>query len=279
MLKTLLGVGLATTLFVSAQAGQTPAAQVEAAERAFAADGVAMGVRDSFLKHMADDAIVFAPGPMNARALYEKRLSSRTPSLEWWPQRIVAARSGDLALSVGPWAIAGKRGGYYATIWRREPGGGWKWVYDGGSAADPAPAPGPEAPARLDAPAKTGEPSAAIAFDKVRSGEAALAEAAQSDAPGAYRRALSADAWLLGPKTARDLTPAALGARLAVLPPRMSLTLRGGGAAKGGDLVWTHGEARWADAQAKPQNAHYMHVWQKRPEGWRLIFEALINDR
>lgn len=279
MLKILLGVGLASTLFVSAQAAQTSAAQVEAAERAFAADGVALGVRDAFLKSMADDAIVFAPGPVSARALYEKRPSSKTPKLEWWPQRVVAARSGDLALSVGPWAINGKRGGYYATIWRREPNGGWKWIYDGGAAADPAPAPGPEAPARLDARAKTGEASAAIAFDKARTAEAALAQGAESDAPGAYRAALAADAWLLGPKGAEGLTPDALKERLAARPARMTLTVRGGGASKGGDFVWTQGEARWPDAQAKPQNAHYMHVWQKRPEGWRLIFEALINDR
>lgn len=279
MLKTLFGAGFAAALAATAHAGQTPAAQVEAAERAFAAENAVLGVRDSFLKSMADDAIMFAPGPVSAKALYEKRPSSKTSPLSWWPQRVVAARSGDLALSVGPWAINGQRGGYFATIWRREPNGSWKWVYDGGAAADPAPAPGAEAPAHLDAPAKTGEASAAVAFDKVRAGEAALAQAAETDAPGAYRAALAADAWLLGPKDAEGLTPAALAERLTARPQRMTLTLRGGGAAKGGDFVWTHGEARWTDAQAKPQNAHYMHVWQKRPEGWRLIFEALINDR
>lgn len=279
MLKTLLGAGVAAALAASAQAAQSPAAQVEAAERAFAADGLALGVRDSFLKHMADDAIVFAPGPVSAKVLYGKRPSSKTPKLEWWPQRVVAARSGDLALSVGPWAINAKRGGYYATIWRRAPNGGWKWVYDGGAAADPAPAPGPEAPARLDPPAKTGEASAAVAFDKVRTSESALAQAADTEAPSAYRAALAADAWMLGPQDAERQTPAALAERLAARPQRMTLTLRGGGAAKAGDFVWTHGEALWTDAQAKPQNAHYMHVWQKRPEGWRLIFEALINDR
>ena len=59
----------------------------------------------------------------------------------------------------------------------------------------------------------------------------------------------------------------------------MDLTLRGGGASGAGDLVWTHGEARWNETGPKSVAAHYMHVWQRRPEGWRLIFEALINDR
>ena len=279
MLKTLLGAGVAAALAASAQAAQSPAAQVEAAERAFAADGVALGVRDSFLKHMADDAILFAPGPVSAKALFEKRPSSKSPRLEWWPRRVVAARSGDLALSVGPSVVNGKRGGYFATIWRREPNGEWKWIYDGGAAADASKASGPQAPTVLDAPALGGERSPALAFDKVRAGETALARAAEMDAPGAYRAVLAADAWLLGPTGAEGLTPEAVTERLAARPQRMTLTLRGGGAAKAGDFVWTHGEALWTDAQAKPQNAHYMHVWQKRPEGWRLIFEALINDR
>ena len=279
MLKILLGAAIATALAASPQAAQRPAAQVETAERAFAADALEMGVRDSFLAHMADDAIVFNPAPVNAKALYAERRSSKTPKLDWWPQKIVAARSGDLALSVGPWTIAGKRGGYYATIWRRETGGTWKWIYDGGAAADPAKAQDKAAPTVLDTPAPRGEKSAAVAFDSVRAGELALARGAETDAPGAYRRALAADAWMLGPAGAEDLTPEALTERLEARPERMVLSLRGGGAAKGGDFVWTHGEAGWADHQEIIEHAHYMHVWQRRPEGWRLIFEALINDR
>ena len=54
--------------------------------------------------------------------------------------------------------------------------------------------------------------------------------------------------------------------------------VRGGGASRAGDFVWTHGEAGWRDRDASPVKAHYMHVWQKRADGWRLIFETLIND-
>jgi ketosteroid isomerase-like protein len=279
MFKIMLIAGLAAGWTTSAWAEPGPAAQVEAAERAFAADGLSLGMRDSFLKHMADDAIMFAPGPVSARALFEKRPSSKTPKLEWWPQRIVAARSGDLALSVGPSEINDKRGGYFATIWRRAPDGRWTWIYDGGAAADAASAPGPEAPTTLDPIAKSGERSAALAFDKVRTAENALAKAAESDAPAAYRQALASDAWVLGPEGTEGQTPAAVAERTDARPQRMVLTLRGGGASKAGDLVWTHGEAGWADHQENIEHAHYMHVWQKRTDGWRLIFEALINDR
>jgi hypothetical protein len=43
---------------------------VVAAERAFAADGSRLGVKQSFLAHMAPDAIVLQPDPVNARETF-----------------------------------------------------------------------------------------------------------------------------------------------------------------------------------------------------------------
>ena len=282
MLKTVLiaCVLLVATPTLAAQpssSGPSPA-EIEKAERAFAADGLALGVRDSFLRHMADDAIVFRPGPVNAKALYESRPSSKTLKLEWWPQKVVIARSGDLGLSVGPSAVNGKRGGYYSTIWRKAPDGQWKWIYDGGAEADAAKAPPQDTPAIQAPVAKIGAKSSAAGFEAVRLAETALAKAAEDDAPKAYRATLSADAWLLGPGGTEGLAPDALAERVAARPERMALTLRGGGASAAGDFVWTHGEAGWADHQEIIQHAHYMHVWQKRPDGWRLIFETLNTD-
>jgi ketosteroid isomerase-like protein len=254
---------------------KTPAAQIEAAERAFAADGGAMGIKGSFLKHMADDAIVFSPTATNAKALYEAKSAEGEPKLQWWPIWVVAAKSGDLGLSTGPWAIDGKRGGWFATIWRKDTDGTWRWVYDGGSAAEAASVPGPEAPASVGPVAKA---SFANAFDAVRTAETALADAARQNTAEAYKAALSDDARLLGPRGTRAQPATALAPRLAARPSSMNLNLRGGGASKAGDLVWTNGEATWTEGP-KAVAAHYMHVWQRRPEGWRLIFETLNNDR
>lgn len=277
MLKTAL---IASLLLAAAPAlaAQPSPAEVEKAERAFAADGLALGVRDSFLRHMADDAIVFAPGPVSARALYEKRPSSLKPRLEWWPQKVVIARSGDLGLSVGPWAIDGKRGGYYATIWRKQPDGQWKWIYDGGAEAPASKAPAPETPALQGPTATLGSKFPAQALAAARTAEEALAKAATNDAPRAYRAALSADAWLTGPAGTQDLTPDDLAGRIALRPARMTIHMDGGGASAAGDLVWTFGTAGWTTGSDTPVNTHYMHVWQRRAEGWRLIFETLNTD-
>lgn len=284
MLKTILLVCVALTAAGRASAEPKSAAdQVEAAERAFAADGLALGVRDSFLKHMADDAIIFAPQPVNARAFYEGRVAETGPRLEWWPAWVVAAQSGDLALSAGPSFVDGRPSGWFSSIWRKDPDGAWRWIYDGGGAADPVSAPAQATPAAKGRVAEIDEGSPAKAFDAVRAAETILSRTAEHGASQAYKAFLAADARLTGPRGTRGLLPTAIEERLKRRPAAMSLTLRGGGASGAGDLVWTHGEARWIDAEATAgQNsvqAHYMHVWQRRPEGWRLIFETLINDR
>lgn len=277
MLKTAL-IACALLAAAPALAGTPSPAAIEAAERAFAADGLALGIRDSFLKHMADDAIVFRPGPVSAKALYESRPSSKAVRLEWWPQKVVIARSGDLGLSVGPSAVNGKRGGYYATIWRKGPDGQWKWIYDGGAEAPASKAPGPETPAIQGPIATLGSRSPAEALAAVRTAEEQLAKAAAADTPQAYRAVLSPDAWLTGPAGTEDLVPSDIAGRIALRPARMTISLAGGGASAAGDLVWTHGTARWTGGSDSPVDTHYMHVWQRRAEGWRLIFETLNTD-
>jgi ketosteroid isomerase-like protein len=279
MLKTVVIAALLLASAPALAAGPPSPAQIEKAERAFAADGLALGIRDSFLKHMADDAIVFRPGPVSAKALYEGRPSSTRPKLEWWPQKVVIARSGDLGLSVGPSAVDGQRGGYYATIWRKQPDGQWKWIYDGGAEAPASKAPDPVTPAIQGPTATLGSKSPAEAMAAVRNVEEKLAKAAAGDAPKAYRAALAADAWLTGPAGTQDLTPDDLAARITLRPARMTLNMDGGGASTAGDLVWTFGTASWTAGSDTPVNTHYMHVWQRRAEGWRLIFETLNTDR
>lgn len=280
MFKAISLACVALAAATAAQAApQTAAARIEAAERAFAADGLVLGVRDSFLKHMADDAIVFTPAPANAREVYSPGPSTGGPKLEWWPAWVVAAKSGELGLSTGPARINGQGGRWYASIWRKAADGTWRWIYDGGGAADTASAPSPETPAVLETVATRGEASPAKAFDAVRIAETTLSQTAQRGASEAYKAVLAADARLIGPRGTRDLAATAIEQRLAARPAAMSLTLRGGGASRAGDLVWTHGEASWNTTGQNLVQAHYMHVWQRRPEGWRLIFETLINDR
>ena len=114
-----LAIAAAIALPAGAAVAPITPAPVVAAERAFAADGYAFGIKTSFLAHMAPDAIVIQPEPASAREAFESAPdgSPDDPKLEWWPTWAGISASGDLGFTTGPYAFAGKRRGHYFTIW------------------------------------------------------------------------------------------------------------------------------------------------------------------
>ncbi|CAN5832730.1 hypothetical protein BH11PSE1_BH11PSE1_12940 [soil metagenome] len=101
-----------------------------AAERAFAADGLGLGVRDSFLKHSAPEAIVFGPDVQKVHETFPRQDPDKGgPPLVWWPLWAGIARSGDLGFTTGPYSYDGKLRGYYFTVWKRQADGDSKWLY------------------------------------------------------------------------------------------------------------------------------------------------------
>ncbi len=251
-------------------------ADVAAAERAFAADGLALGIRGSFLKHSADDAIVLRPGPVNAHAVYGPRPDDKGgPPLVWWPLWAGVARSGDLGFTTGPATYGGEPTGYYFTIWKRQADGAWKWVFDSGVGADSSKAPGPRTPTAYLAMATAAAGSASAAMDQTKDAEARLAVAAAQNEVAAYQAVLDPDSLVQGSPAPPAHDPAAVLNELKTRPPTIRFSPLGGLASSAGDLVWTYGEAHWT-ADAKPQRASYARVWQKRAAGWRLVFDELI---
>ena len=140
-------------VFAAALAAASPvlaqepsAAPVVAAERAFAADAPSMGIAGSFNKWSVPDAILIAGGrAQRIGEIYpDGPRPADEPLLEWWPNFAGISRSGDLGFTTGGVAVGGRRTGHYFTIWKKQPDGSWKWVYDGGSGASAADVPGPE---------------------------------------------------------------------------------------------------------------------------------------
>ncbi|RAK59383.1 DUF4440 domain-containing protein [Phenylobacterium hankyongense] len=249
-------------------------APVVAAERAFAADGLALGIRDSFLKHSAPEAIVLQPEPMLAKAAFAAA-QPKGPPLVWWPLWAGIARSGDLGFTTGPYSYDGKLTAYYFTVWARQPDGGWKWLFDGGPPSDPtgaAPQGSPVAYARLSA-RKAGSPAKAMA--EVSRAEAALAAAAKTDAKAAYLAVAADDGRIVGSKAPPPGDRAALEAELATRPAAIAFSPLGGSASSAGDLAWTYGSARWT-RDGQDRRGHYVRVWRNDVGGWRLLFDELL---
>ncbi|HXI86503.1 MAG TPA: DUF4440 domain-containing protein [Parvularculaceae bacterium] len=256
----------------------TPA-PIVAAERAFAAEGYQRGVKASFLATTADDAIMFAPGPVGARetllAMPDSDPDAARGHLNWWPRWAGIARSGDLGFTTGPYAVDGKRRGYYFTVWKKQPNGAWKWVLDAGVGADPSADEGADSePSFLPLGARGAE-TANAAMNEVRENEAALARAAAIDLLGAYSDFLADDARLHDDGAAPALSAEARAAALKARASAITFSYLGGGASQGGDLAWTYGSAIWT-AEGLDKSGWYVRVWQKQSDGWRVIFDELI---
>jgi ketosteroid isomerase-like protein len=273
----------------SAQAAANPK-DLAKAERAFAADGRAMGVKQSFLKHMADDAIVFAPDPVNAKQHYGAQSGQNEPKLVWWPTVAAISRSDDLGFTFGPYEIDGKRGGHFFTVWKRQADGSWKWVYDGGQQNDASASP-------ADGDLRTypiGIPTVSWnSYESLRAGsynvdgatvdieglEKDLAAAAkQQDLISAYDPYLSRDAIVMGSPNRPAMNEAEIEAELKTRPNRINFKRLGGGVSRAGDFAWSYGDADWIKAGEK-KRAHYVRVWQKRSSGWKIIFDELLEVR
>ncbi|MFL5295410.1 MAG: DUF4440 domain-containing protein [Phenylobacterium sp.] len=280
MLGLITAAMAATGAYAAAPAADP--APVIAAERAFAARAGEVGVAPSFLEFMADDAIVFAPGPMLARAVYTGRPPGKPPKdggplLAWWPNFAGISRSGDLGFTTGPATLNGKPMGiFYFTVWARQPDGGWKWVYDGGAGADGAAAPGPGSPPVQLPPGDAKPIAPAVAMGQVQAAEASLAQRAVTDSAAALKAVLSTDAHVQGSKLAPAVTPAAVDKELATRARKITFHAIGGGAAKAGDLAWTYGDALWESADPKEGLGHYVRIWQRRAGKWSLVFDQIL---
>lgn len=102
------------------------------AERAFADDARTLGQWTAFRKWSTDDALMFVPQPVNAHEFLKDRKDPPVPVF-WWPGRSYLSCDGSFAVNTGPWVRdGGKAVGYFTTVWKRQPDGGWKWIYDGG---------------------------------------------------------------------------------------------------------------------------------------------------
>jgi ketosteroid isomerase-like protein len=277
VLKLTLAVTGALAFATPTFAAAADPAPVIAAERAFAARAAVVGIAPSFLEFMTDDAIVFQPDPTNAKAIYAARPPPKLPKdggtlLNWWPTFAGIAASGDLGFTTGPATInGGKPGVFYFTVWARQPNGGWKWIYDGGIEADGSAAPGPDAAVTLLPPgAAVGIPPAQALLE-VKAIERIVAAKARTDSAAAYRATLAPDARVQGSKLGPATTPAQMQAELATRAKAIEFSALGGGASRAGDLAWTFGDAKWNDGRG-----HYVRVWQRRADTWKLVFDQII---
>jgi ketosteroid isomerase-like protein len=265
----------------------TAAAQAEsadpiiAAERAFAADAAQRGWAAAFRSTAATDAITLSPGPVNAHQQLAGVPGDGETSLDWRPAYAGIARSGDFGFTTGPFQFRGREGivGHYFTVWRLQPDGQWKWVFDAGTdVRDPGPAVAPDADIPTLPVAELGSRSTSSAIGPVRSIEVRMAGGSGPNG-SALAVWLAADA-----RVNRPGAPAAVGVQAAATLARtwrvtldFAEPLRMESSAAG-DMVFSMGEAHWSEERSE-RRGYYARIWQLRPEGWRVVFDEIVPHR
>jgi ketosteroid isomerase-like protein len=266
--------------FVLAACG-TPSTVMEpdslaAAETAFAAHSVREDMRAAFLAAFADDGVFVRDGAWIVSNDFLRTRPAPAIVLDWRPQYVEVAGSGELGLSTGPWKITTKAEpgspptyGQYVSVWRRQPGGPWKVAVDLGI-SNPADSLWSEPLFARPVPA-----AAVSGAENLLQAEARFARTvATHGAPAGYeafgatqlRYYRSGHAPVASRKAA--LASPAMGQEKFVYTVERSETARSG--------EFGYARGRYADGAA-PQKSlgAFLRVWRLEAEGWRIVIDVV----
>jgi ketosteroid isomerase-like protein len=134
----LIGIIALVGTMEAAMAETDVSAMVKAREIAFAKT---MADRDleAFATFISEEAIFFngnepLRGKAAVKAVWSGYFNSPQAPFSWHPDMVEALESGGLAISSGPvLSPAGEEVGRFNSIWRKEPDGEWRVVFDKGS--------------------------------------------------------------------------------------------------------------------------------------------------
>lgn len=267
----------------------TRAASLDAlvrAERDFAAIATDSTVQAAFESRIAEDAILFRPGPVDGVPALAAQPMSDDLALIWAPAWADVSAAGDLGYTTGPWR-AGARGiptdslpdaGQYVTLWHRT-ASGFRFVLDFGISHDAADVAWP-AEAERAGPAASAEP---VGDDGLRLQQASdalliadqdLAHALADGDPAAYRAYATDTVRVLrngaAPGFGVDaLIAAAPDIAVNFVPARAVV-------ATSNDLGYTYGEVRAAGNAQEPPMGYYLRIWRRQGDGsWKLALDLV----
>jgi ketosteroid isomerase-like protein len=111
-------------------------------DRAFSAMSQAKGLRNAFMNFIDSDAVLLRPNslPLEGGEAMDIiiRNNDSVTLLTWQPKEATISKSGDLGYTYGVYSR--KPGdedtvyyGTYVTIWKKQPGGKWKFVLQSGN--------------------------------------------------------------------------------------------------------------------------------------------------
>lgn len=271
-------------LAMSAQGNPNWTSLVEA-ERAFAATSLAKGTRAAFLEYLAEDSILFRPGPVAGKKWIEEHPAS--PSLlTWEPTFADVAHSGDLGYTTGPWEIRPSSPkekptayGHYVSVWKRQSDGAWKVAVDlGVSHAAPAETSRILQSGTLNTGGKAHrgirideERSELLAFDRELAHAVSEKGSAQT-----YLRYLADDARFYRANAFPVVGKREIFAMLSQSGGKPVLQPNRADISNAADLGYTYGTSRSMapdSAGAAGVAGNYVRIWKRRGNRWTLVLD------
>lgn len=279
----LTGMSLLTTTLHSQSLSPALQSLVDA-EKAFAAMSLEKGIKAAFLANLADDGILFRPGPVNGKELWRKRPDSSAARLEWAPVFADIAASGDVGYTTGwfiftpPPDLDQPPGyGYFVTLWKKQADGSWKFAFDLGI--------GNEHPEKVVR--EFSSPDVSLVSSKagntrteqarIRKLETRYSQLSQRNTTSAIK-AFGADKI----RVYRDGDVPSVNheqalARLASLKEKMTFRVEKVFVAPSCDLAYTYGKYDASHGDTKTtSSSYYVHIWKKNSASeWKLVLDIL----
>lgn len=116
------------------------------ADKDFSNLSVEKGMNSAFISYCAEEGVLLRPNSMPIEGktkiadLFNKR-DDKKIKLTWSPLYADVAQSGEMAYTYGSWLYESvdstgnkiSQEGTYATVWKKDAKGNWKWVLDTGN--------------------------------------------------------------------------------------------------------------------------------------------------
>ncbi len=257
-------------------------------EQAFAKAAATKGTRDAFIEFLADDGVIFQPGPVNGKKFWTER-QPRKGLLSWEPIFADVSNAGDLGYTTGPWEFRPNGPedqpvafGQYFTIWKKQKDGSWKAVLDRGVTTEksfPRPTlsfPGDDEPSNRKSKSVAAV-DAATTKDLLKL-EDQFSNASALNARTALESFLSEDGRVLR-QNAEPAIGKLAGVRLMPEAGR-ALTWKPAMAdvSSSGDLGYTYGAFELNTRGVTLQSGSYVRVWKKIKGKWKVVADVMSPD-
>ena len=256
------------------------------AERAFASLSVAQGIKASFVANLADDGVLFRPGPVAGKKWMEEREAPKGV-LTWRPAFVDVARADDMGYTTGPWefrreSLQDKPVGYghFVTVWKRQADGKWKVAVDLGIShpEPPAAVANPEVVSPHDNWAKK---LPKLKVEAEREGllmmDVAFSKFVEGKKTDALLPHFADDVRLYRADNLPAVGREAARALLAQKPGGISWRPVKSDVSLSGDLGYTYGTYEFKSADGKSSEAgNYLRIWKRQTDGkWKVVLDLL----